>query len=177
MICRPILFALVVAAAAMPARSEPASHIRVWSEPAAVEVAPQAAGRRLVRLPTLEFSLEIEPLCDHNMRAESLSISVADTRKIVALADDGESIITTTLTLPRQQTAPLALLDFCQIDDSQIEEELNQELLVRDAFTAHLSLRCANDEQHSVVYASQSLDLMLLCKAADQSPSADSAAR
>jgi hypothetical protein len=136
MVCRFILPALLIAAVAMPVRSESVSLIKVQSEPAAVEVAPQAAGRRLVRLPALEFS---------------------------------------TLTLPRQQTAPLAVVDFCQIEDGQ--EQGSQELLVRDAFTAHLSLRCTGDEQLSVVYASQSLDVALLCKPADQDPSADSATR
>ena len=161
----------------MPVRSESVSLIKVQSEPAAVEVAPQAAGRRLVRLPALEFSLEIEPQCDNNMRAESLSISVADTRETVSFTDADEPVITTTLTLtlPRQQTAPLAVVDFCQIEDGQ--EQGSQELLVRDAFTAHLSLRCTGDEQLSVVYASQSLDVALLCKPADQDPSADSATR
>jgi hypothetical protein len=174
MVCRCILLALAAASAAMPVQSESVSHITVSSEPATVEVTPQAAGRRLIRLPALEFSLEIEPQCDNDMRAESLSISVADTRQVVAFADD-EDIISTTLRLPRQQTAPLAVVDFCRIDED--ERQGSQELLVRDAFTAHFSLRCQSDEQQSVIYASQSLDLTLLCKPADQEPSVDSTTR
>jgi hypothetical protein len=175
MVRRLILPVLVIAATAMPVQSESVSLIKVRSEPAAVEVTPQAAGRHLVRLPALEFLLEIEPQCDNNMRAESLSISVADTRETVAFTDNDERIITTTLTLPRQQTAPLAVVDFCRVDEDQSLG--SQELLVRDAFTAHLSLRCTSDEQQSGVYASQSLDLTLLCKPLDQDPSADSATR
>lgn len=175
MVCRLIFPALVIAATAMSARSEPVSLIKVRSEPAAVAVSPQAAGRRLVRLPTLDFSLEIEPLCDNNMRAESLSISVADTRETVAFTDEDERIVSTTLTLPRQQTAPLAVVDFCQIDEDR--NQVSQELLVKDAFTAHLSLRCASDQQQTVVYATQPLDLTLLCRPVDQGSSADSAAR
>jgi hypothetical protein len=175
MACRYILPILVIAATAIPARSEPVSLIKVRSEPAAVEVAPLETGRRLLRLPALEFSLEIEPQCDNNMRAESLSISVADTRETVPIAEDDVPVITATLTLPRQQTAPLAVVDFCQAEESP-DQELRQ-LLVRDVFTAHLSLRCTNDEQQSVTYATQSLDLTLLCKPLDQDPSADSTAR
>ena len=173
--CRLILLAVAITAPGLPARSETVSHIEVRSEPAAVEIAPQAAGRRLVRLPALEFSIEIEPSCDNNMRAESLSISVADTRETVAVANDDDSVITTTLTLPGQQTAPIAVVDFCQIEEARTQGL--QELLIRNAFTAHLSLRCTNDEQQSVVYTTQSLDLTLLCKPADQTPSADPMAR
>jgi len=67
------------------------------------------------------------------------------------------------------------VIDFCQIGEDR--NQVSQELLVRDAFTAHLSLRCASDEQQFVVYATQPLDLTLLCKSVDQGPSADSAAR
>jgi hypothetical protein len=175
MVCRFILPALAIAVTAIPARSEPVSLIKVRSEPATAEVARLEAGRRLVQLPALEFSLEIEPQCDNDMRAKSLSISVADTRETVSFAEDDEPVIRTTLTLPRQQTAPLAVVDFCQLEAGPGQGL--QQLLVRDVFTAHLSLRCANDEQQSVTYATQSLDLTLLCKPPDQDPSADSTAR
>ena len=173
--CRFILPALVIASIAFPVQSESVSLIKIRSEPAAVEVVPQAAGRRLIRLPALEFSLDIEPQCDTNMRAESLSISVADTRETVAVAETDEAVVATTLTLPRHQTAPLAVVDFCQTAADQGMR--SQELLVRDAFTAHLSLRCTNGERQSIVYASQPLDLALRCKPTGQEPSADSMER
>ena len=173
--CRLILLFLAMASTATPALSDTFSRIKVTSEPAAVEISPQATGRRLIRLPALEFSLTIEPQCESNMQVESISISVADTRARVTIAEADEAIVATTLTLPRHQTAPLPVVDFCQIDADQNLD--SRELLVRDAFTAHLSLRCSNDERQSIVYASQSLDLALHCKSTDQGPSADSIAR
>ena len=149
------------------------------SEPATVEITAQPAGRRLIQLPALEFSLTIEPQCESDMYVESISISVADTRATVTVAEPDQAVLTTTLTLPRHQAAPLAVVNFCQTaaDQSQSQSQSSQELLVRDAFTAHLSLRCSNDERQSIVYASQALDLVLRCKSADQGPSADSMTR
>ena len=173
MLCRLILLFLAMASTASPALSDTVSQIKVTSEPAAVEILPQAAGRRLIRLPALEFSLKIKPQCEDDMRAESVSISVADTRATVTVAEGDETTIATTLTLPRHQSAPLAVVDFCQIREDQSQDI--QEMLVRDAFTAHLSLRCTNDERQSIVYASQALHLALRCKSENQDPSADSA--
>ncbi len=172
------LIALFLAAAiiATPAKSDTASRIIVESEPAAAEIAPLPVGRRLIRLPTLEFALSVEPLCEVNMRAESISISVADTRETVIVGEvEDTSVVEVTLSIPRRQAPPLALTDFCHIAED--ENLRSRELLVRDAFTAHLSLRCASDERQSVVYASQALDLTLRCKSANQDPSLDSTTR
>ncbi len=173
--CRLILLSLAVASTAMPARSETVSQIKVMSKPAAVAIAPLATGRRLIQLPALEFSLTIEPQCENDMQAESISISVADTRETVAVVDADASIVATTITVPRRQAAPLAVVGFCQVDEDQ--NRSSRELLVRDAFTAHLSLRCTNGERQSIVYASKALDLALFCESADQEPSAGSIAR
>lgn len=175
MSCRLFLLSLAVASTAMPARSDTVSQIKVESEPAAIAIAPQETGRRLIQLPALEFSLAIEPQCESDMQAESISISVADTRETVTVVDADASIVTTTITIPSRQAAPLAVLDFCLIDEDQ--NQASRETLVRDAFTAHLSLRCANGDRQSIVYASQALDLALRCESADQDPSADSTAR
>jgi len=151
------------------------SQIRVQSEPASVAITAQRAGRRLIQLPTLEFSLTIEPQCDDDMRMESISISVADTRKTVTAAEADDAVVAATLTLPGRQTAPLALVDFCQTDEDQ--DLGSREILVRQAFTAHLSLRCTNDERQSIVYASHPLDLALRCESGNQTPSADTTTR
>jgi hypothetical protein len=173
--CRLILLFLAAASTSTTARSDTMSQIKVLSEPATVEITAQPAGRRLIQLPALEFSLTIEPQCESDMRVESISISVADTRKTVTAVEADKSIVATTLTLPSRQAAPLALVDFCQSDEDQSRS--SREVLVREAFTAHLSLRCSNDERQSIVYASQALDLALRCESGDQEPSADSVAR
>jgi len=173
--CRLILLFLAAASTTTTARSDTMSQIKVMSEPATVEITAQPAGRRLIQLPALEFSLTIEPQCESDMYVESISISVADTRATVTVAEPDEAVLTTTLTLPRHQAAPLAVVNFCQTAADQSQS--SRELLVRDAFTAHLSLRCSNDERQSIVYASQALDLALRCKSVDQGPSADSMTR
>ena len=39
------------------------------------------------------------------------------------------------------------------------------ELVVRDALTAHVSLRCTSEAGESIIYASRALDVMLHCDA------------
>ena len=152
------------------------SQIKVSSAPATAEIVPAPVGRRLIRLPTLEFVFTIEPRCENNMQAKSVSISVADTRETVTVGETTDSaVVEARITIPRRQAPPLAVAGFCEIDEDETRQ--SRELLVREAFTAHLSLRCANDERQSIVYASQALDLSLRCKAQDQEPSPDSIAR
>ena len=174
--CRLIALFLVATVIPAPARSDTVSQIRVSSEPAIADMAPLPAGRRLIRLPTLTFVFTIEPRCENNMQVESISISVADTRETVTMGETtGSSVVEATITIPRRQAAPLAVADSCDIDEDETRQ--SRELLVRGAFTAHLSLRCANDERQSIVYASHALDLSLRCKAETQAPSPDSIAR
>jgi hypothetical protein len=95
------------------------------------------------------------------LAAGSLSISVADTRRTL----NGKTIdgaVETTLSLPRRQSARLRIEDFCRQDD---EPQASESLLVADVFTARLSLRCAVDEKHSIVYSTLPLDVKLECAA------------
>ncbi len=43
-------------------------------------------------------------------------------------------------------------------------------MTIRGALTAHLSLRCLNDEEQSITYVSQALDVVLRCINVDDAP-------
>lgn len=151
---------------ANPAMSDSSAYLRVTAEAASVKVKPLPDGRRLIALPTLEFALIIAPQCAPDMRAESISISVADTQKNLGATDIGDQpTVATSISIPRKQLSPLAVDGFCRAVDNTAS--FSTDLDIRDAFTANISLRCAGKDKQSIVYASQALHLSLQCEAPD----------
>jgi hypothetical protein len=163
-----LYFLLIVAAAfaARPASCDPVAQMSVDAKAAIVEIDPLPDGRRLIRLPALEFTLTIETQCATEMRAESVSISAADTSKTYSISDsEGQSIVEASLTIPRRQVPPLAIETFCQSREN--ESSRTPDLHVQDAFTAHISLRCTGKQKQMIVYTSQPLDVLLRCSGAE----------
>lgn len=160
---RPSILLLISAAiSSSPANSESASQMHVTSQAAQVEIEALTGGRRLIQLPALEFELLIELQCPTEMRAKSINISVADTNQTFDVSDVEEpAILEARMTIPRQQVSPVAVDGFCQAD--QGGAVASREMLIKHAFSAHISLRCANPDRQSINYASQPLDLRLRC--------------
>ncbi|NIV17522.1 MAG: hypothetical protein GWN47_03740 [Woeseiaceae bacterium] len=129
-----------------------------------VTVAPLADGKEFVRLPALEFDLAIKAECPATAVPESLSISVADTRKSFG-ADEIGGIVETRLALPRRQSAYLRVVDFCREDD---DSGTPCSRIVADVFTARLSLRCNEEGVQSIVYTTLPLDVELQCEIEDE---------
>ncbi len=138
------------------------------AEAVSVPVAHLAAGNEYVALPALEFKLTIDAACPAGASAESLSVSVADTRRTLN-GEDISGAVETTLSLPRRQSARLRIENFCRQDNAS---QASESLLVTGVFTARLSLRCAVDETQSIVYATLPLDVELKCEA-ETSPDGD----
>jgi hypothetical protein len=138
---------------------------------ASIEVSARPAGRQPIRLPDLEFEVRLEPRCAAGMNADSISVSVADTRLHIGrqmLAE--QPVIETKIRVPRKQIGPLAIEDFCVAGDDAPNDTLRR---VRDALTAQLSLTCANDSRQSIIYKTEALVITLICEteATDQLPS------
>jgi hypothetical protein len=128
-----------------------------------VAIKPLTEGRKLIRPPALEFLLRIDAECDVDAEITSISISIADTRKALTSTDLSEAIpIATRITIPARQVSPIAVEDFCPMGSPAAGDEL----VVRDALTAHVSLRCTSEAGESITYASRALDVMLQCDAA-----------
>ena len=169
-----ILFIVALIVAANTARGDTDGRLLIQAQAAIVEIDPLPAGRRLISLPALKFVLTIEPQCATPASTKSVSVSVADTRETFHATDFTEQTsIEMTLKIPRWQIGPLAIEQFCQRGES--DDSLPQILQVRDALTAHFALRCADGEKQSIVYATQPLDVSLLCKAASSSDTNSSA--
>ena len=77
---------------------------------ASIEVSARPAGRQPIRLPDLEFEVRLEPRCAAGMNADSISVSVADTRIHIGRQTLAEQpVIEAKIRIPRKQIGPLAI--------------------------------------------------------------------
>jgi len=160
------LFFLIIGAAAGTVSSILPERLLVDAQAAVVEIEPVANDRQLIALPNLEFSMAIDPQCGATSRVESIFVSVADTRLRFGVNDiDNQSVLNASLSVPNQQLGPIRIGNFCRTDASNAVDD--KELPIQGALTAHVSLRCENDEERSITYVSQALDIVLRCNNAD----------
>lgn len=164
-----LIIALLLTTAVVQSDSE--HRLSSHAQAADVEIKPRAPGRRLIRLPNLEFPMRIEAGCFGEARAESVSISIADTvetHDVSTLDTDltNNIVVETTFRVPGGQIAPITIEHFCTNDDDH--SNAAQSLLVRAAAAANISLRCSNDNAQSVRYAHVSLEIKFVCMTLDE---------
>ena len=169
MFLRVFTFLTLSAALAMGAVADSGAHLGVAAQPAVAQIRPLSEGRKLVRLPALEYQLDIDTDCGGNAVAESVSISVNDTRMTL----DGDHAANTAgepvnFTVPARQVSPVAIDGFCMMENPGSQQG---DLLIRDTVTVHLSLRCKGGEQEWITYASRGLDVTLRCDAPEENQS------
>jgi hypothetical protein len=135
----------------------------VHAEPAVASITPHPGSRKLIRLPELEFSLRISAQCAAGRTSESISISIADTHRTFS----GEDLpvaakLETSVRISPRQIAPIAMRDFCVAGS-----ESRSSLLVTTALTAQISLRCVKDDERSIAFRAEALDVLLSCETGD----------
>lgn len=161
MVIRIAFVLLLLPASLERLAAEPLAQIDAETAPTRVTIAPSGEGRTFVQLPALEFRLNITAQCNSDNRPASLSVSIADTRKTlldVDIPDDASIVID--MAIPASQIAPIPVNEFCSSDTGQ-----PQEMLVRDAVTAHLSLLCRSDSgQETITYSTRPLSVAIACE-------------
>ena len=137
--------------------------LEIATEPAVASVAPVEDGRRLIRLPLLEFPMRIAAHCGNGGEMRSVSVSVADTRRNFTPDDYAEEEqLETIVKVSPKQLAPIAVQSFCIAG-----EPPSAPLLLERALIAQVSLRCARQEDSSVIFESKALDVRLECREAE----------
>lgn len=160
-----VAFVLAVTAAGPAVAKDTLS---VAANAPAVPLVPRSPGRNFVRLPTLEYTFEIQTDCSDSRSPESLSLNVADTRKSLTaeqIISDGPTEIS--LRIPASQIAPLVIEDFCVLQlegSSDTIAEVPARMIIPSALSAQASLLCAGDEDKAMTYVSRSLDVALECE-------------
>jgi len=157
-----ISIAIMALAVESPGEEQSDDRLLVSIDTAMVEVSTRPSGRHGMRLPGIEFAVRLEPRCAVGKDADSISLSVADTRLRIgrdALAE--QPIIETTIRIPGKQIGPLVIEDFCVAGDDAANDGFME---VRDALTAQLSLKCTDDGRQSIVYLTKALAITLKCE-------------
>ena len=172
---RRLLLVAAAVLAAMPAQTDSPSGLRVESSAAVAVIKPVPESRRLIQLPALKYDLRVAAACEAGQHENTVSISIADTNRTVdgsTFSDGGAVDIE--LIVPGRQSSPVVVDGFCR--DSGESDTSPEIARIEGAVTAHLSLRCAGEDQDSIVYASEPLNVTLQCER-DQPSSESSATR
>ena len=135
--------------------------LEVEFDTAVAKIAPRSSATP-IRLPNLTFTLTARSFCPEPQAAESISVSIADTRITITPTD--EDIIEESIQVSRKQLGPVAVEDFCLGEDTT---DAQKSLHINDALTAQLSLRCAGENSESISYKSAVLSVALLCEIAE----------
>ncbi len=138
-----------------------------------VRIEARAAGRSFVRLPSLDYVIQLNPQCAAGLKPRAISLSVADTRKSLATDDiSGESATASTFTIPGSQIGPIAMKDFCIAEageqespqTSQNQSDRDQKVTIASVVSLQASLLCASETESRMTYASRGLDVILECE-------------
>lgn len=133
------------------------------ARPARIQIPEQPDGRHMLRLPTLEFPLRLAPRCPRDTSVDSLSIAIADTRRVFRGSEFEEgTALETLLTVPAAQVAPLPVENVCAAGDPDTPRSAT----IPGVLTAHASLYCVHEQGEIVFYEALSLAVELTCPAA-----------
>lgn len=130
-----------------------------------ITVSTRPAGRNFLNLPGLTYDFVIDLACSEGHRAESLSLSIADTR--ITLGAErlaGSAPVTIDMSVPAGQIGPVALAGFCVLEDDD-EPASRQSLTIPAVLSAQASLLCASESVSRRTYASRTLDIVIHCDA------------
>jgi len=175
-VCWTLLLALPGAQSLADAR------ISIRADAPNASIQPRAAGKNLIRLPSLVYSFSLRAECPDDHVPESLLVNVADTRKSFGTAEivAGE-LLALELHIPAAQIAPVGVEDFCAIpiaaDGSTdvVVSGQRAQLTLYDVLSAQASLMCANDSGSTITYVSQALHVILICELLAAENAGDSA--
>jgi hypothetical protein len=133
------------------------SELLVEFDAAVAKIALRSSSRP-IQLPSLTFAVRIEASCPATLETKSISISIADTR--INVQPDDTGVIERSIRVPKKQLGPIAVNDFCIAgEDASSAQELN----LRDALSAQLSLHCSDDNRDSISYETVALQVTLQC--------------
>ncbi len=161
-----LLIQLVVVHGALAQEASQTAALILNANTPQIKIGRLAEGRQPVLLPTLIYTLAAEAHCQEGWQPRQLSVSIADSRKTIS--DETllqSSPLTIELKIPAEQLSPIIIEEFCNTNMKMAEsaDSVPVTLTVNSFMSAQGSWHCATADQQSVTYASQALDVLLLC--------------
>jgi hypothetical protein len=172
-----ILFGFVSALCFVTVAADPmrVAGIEISADIPVAKVAPRPRDRVTLRLPALTYSLTMTVHCDKDRQPESVSISIADSRRTFSAEQlHAGAVLESELRIPSDQIAPLRVERFC-ISDRQVSlqpgvegnnkypERAAEKITISAAVSAQASLRCASESDQTIMYVTKPLDVTLEC--------------
>lgn len=140
-----------------------AGELELGADRPSVPVETRAEGRNFIRLPNLQYTIRVQPICNADRSPSRLSLSVADTRIVLnEAALTAEAGLDIPLQIPSSQIAPVAVEGFCLADISGPTDGA-ETMVVPSVLSIQASLLCTGESGNEMIYASTALDVMLDC--------------
>jgi hypothetical protein len=161
----------------IPERPARANDLDVKASTPDVTISTRPAGRRSLRLPSLEYTLTVDASCRASLAPATLSLNIADTRLSMA-ADKlaGDSPLQFSIAVPAAQIAPVTIDRFCVNNDPEAPGQGGTTVRIEAALSVQASLLCASEETNEMTYSSETLDVILICDhSIDQEPTTGTA--
>ena len=157
MLKRRILLVLWIPIIVTPLAANETGQLRVEFDTPVASIEPRTTDRP-INLPSLTYVLRAEASCPDPQTAESVSISIADTRITI---NPGESeAVEETIRVSNKQLGPVAVENFCLAESDSDAQDLLQ---IEGALTAHMSLRCVGENNETISYSTAPLSVTLSC--------------
>ena len=161
MLCRRALFILLIPILITPVAANETGKLRVKFETPVASILPRTTDRP-IKLPSLTYVLRAEASCPEPQTAESVSISIADTR--ITISPGESEAVEETIRVSNKQLGPVAVEDFCLANsDSDPDSDAQDLLQIEGALTAHMSLRCIGENSETISYSTAALNVTLSC--------------
>ena len=171
--CKPLLSTIVITAGLCcpsAANSNEQQELSIAASASPLQLPANFRAAKLSSLPALDIELALSGSCPAQVEAATLLISVADTRTTLKLPAQAEPSRTWNydllLTVPANQLVALYRAKACQpaaIESDKPALRRNASTLIRGAVSVQGSLICPAANKPRVVYASDAVDVELLC--------------
>jgi len=134
--------------------------LKVHATEASTQISPRDPGQQQTTLPSLDIGVIADVNCAVGAKAESITVSVADTSIRFDATEIAEAdTVNASLHLPANQIAPISAASFC----IQGESSEDTELLLPGIASAQVALLCRSETSSSMYFASVALPLRLQC--------------
>lgn len=165
MLKRRILLVLWIPIIVTPLAANETGQLRVEFDTPVASITPRTTDRP-IKLPSLTYVVRAEASCPDPQTAESVSISIADTR--ITVSPGEAEAVEETIRVSNKQLGPVAVEDFCLAEsDSDADSDTQDLLNIDGALTAHMSLRCVSENNETISYSTAPLGVTLRCDTAD----------
>lgn len=136
--------------------------LTVQVEESAVNLEPDDAMQREVRLPALDVAITASLECPASARVASLTVSVSDTHQYFGPEVLADAVsLEAAFSVPARQLAPVVISNFC-VTGGTIDE---QGLRLHGVATAQISMRCRDENDSASLHvASIPIPVRLYCR-------------